>query len=258
MTTKPETTSSANGAKLVNLKLNDLDTIIYRTFDKKWFERLLVASTNGLVRPSKWDDPFENFLLARSVVTTNTGTIGSLDSLARDWYGQCWTVTEESDAIWRIYSPRKNGIRVAVRLGDLLDQLVSVATHPSLQAFAGRVLYWTETEIKTYVQNLTFTDLALGGTNDRFAELLCIKREAFEHENEVRILFNDLTPPVASNEVLSHPFCCKTLLRGVVLDPRLSDLSVKRRSNQLKKLGLALAPAASSLYRVPNFTIPLE
>lgn len=254
---KPFITELNCGAKLVNLTQDDLNLTIYRTYNRARFETLLATNTDSLIRPSKWDDPFENFLLARSIVTAANGIPVSLESLANDWYGQCWTITEESDAIWRIYSPKKNAIRVAARLGDLLDGLASVAVHPSLQAFVGRVLYWTEADIQNHVSNLTFTKLALGGTNDGFAELLCIKREAFEHEREVRLLFNDNHPSLANNGVLPYHFDCKTLLRGVTLDPRLSKLSVTRRCNKLKRQGLITKSVQSQLYRVPNFTIPL-
>jgi hypothetical protein len=252
----PTTVAAKNGAKLFNLTEAELKMTVYRTFSRARFETLLKTAKNGLVRPSIWDDPFENFLLARSVVTEANGTLVGLESLAKAWYGQCWTLVAESDAMWRIYSPTKGGIRVAVKLQDLLDGLVTAVNTPSLQAFAGRVLYCTEAEIRAYVKNLSFTKLMWGSTNDRFAELLCVKREAFKHEEEVRLLFNYIDPPQLNNAVFEYPFNCSAV-KDVMLDPRLTELDFNRSKSELNNIGLAVTPTQSTLYRVPNFTIPL-
>jgi hypothetical protein len=41
---------------------------------------------------------------------------------------------------------------------------------------------------------LAFDDLVIGGDGYRFADLLCVKRTAFSHEAEVRLLFQDVSP----------------------------------------------------------------
>lgn len=169
--------TAPNGAKLVNLDAAGLDLMVHRTFSLGRFIDLVRSGENGLVRPTMWDDPFENFLLARTLVRTPDGELGTLEPLAADWYGQCWTATADSDAMWRIYSATHTGIKATARLGDLLDGLAaSVRLSPSLQAFAGRVEYHDQSAIAAHMASLTFTDLVLGGTNDRFAELLCVAR----------------------------------------------------------------------------------
>ena len=45
------------------IDISDLDKPIYRIFSKSRFIDLLKTKKNGLVRPNKWDDPFENFFL---------------------------------------------------------------------------------------------------------------------------------------------------------------------------------------------------
>ncbi len=257
MTKTITTVGTPSGAKLINLETRDLERIVYRTFSRSRFEDLLASNNNGLVHPTKWEDPFENFLLTRTIVREANGSAISLQNLAEDWYGQCWTFNEESDALWRIYSAQNDGIKVAVRLGDLLDDLAQSVTHPSLQAFAGRVLYWTENEIRNHMATLDFGNLAIGGQNDRFAELMCIKREAFAHEAEVRLLFCDLETKTGLNGVRPFPFHPNTRLRGVVVDPRLSQQDAETMMKDLTKGGLTVKIERSTLYDAPSFTIPL-
>jgi hypothetical protein len=258
MTEKMMTISAPNGGKLINIGNSDLSRTVYRTFSLARFEALLAAKSNGLASPAKWDDPFENFFLANTLLKGNGGELGDMQSLAKDWYGQCWTFNDESDAIWRIYSPNKDGIKVAVRLGDLLDDLAKSVVQPSLQAFAGRVLYWTENEISSHMSNQNFTTLTMGGQNDCFAELLCIKREAFKHEEELRLLFCDIKSNIGQNGVYSYPFNVNTRLSEAVIDPRLSQQEADTLVNALNNKGLTVPTQRSTLYDAPRFTIPLQ
>src|SRR5438067_994323 len=106
----------------LNVAADDWDTPIYRVFSLNRFKEMISTSTLGLVRPSKWEDPFENFVL-KSRVRLKTGEIGSLREIRDRWYGQCWTLNRDSDAMWRIYSPDKTGVRVSSTLRKLLSAL---------------------------------------------------------------------------------------------------------------------------------------
>jgi len=252
-------TTAPSGATLVNLETKDLDLLVHRTFSFDRFVNLLRSRENGLVSPGLWDDPFENFLLAHTLVRTPDGELGTLEPLAADWYGQCWTATADSDAMWRIYSATQTGIKATARLGDLLDGLaVSARLAPSLQAFAGRVEYHDQQAIAAHMSSLTFTDLALGGTNDRFAELLCVKREAFAHEDEIRLLYCDVEPKQADGTVFRYGFDPNSVLKSIEVDPRMSHLEAATVIGKLRVEGLTVPAARSTLYDAPSFTIPLE
>jgi len=251
--------TAPSGATLVNLAVGDLDTLVHRTFSFDRFVNLLRSRENGLVSPGLWDDPFENFLLAHTLVRTPDGELGTLEPLAADWYGQCWTATADSDAMWRIYSATHTGIKATARLGDLLDGLaVSARLAPSLQAFAGRVEYHDQQAIAAHMSSLTFTDLALGGTNDRFAELLCVKREAFAHEDEIRLLYCDVEPKQADGTVFRYGFDPNSVLKSIEVDPRMSHQEAATVIGKLRLEGLTEPAARSTLYDAPSFTIPLE
>ena len=53
-----------------------------------------------------------------------SGGIGLGIGFKENLYGQCWTKTRESDAMWRIYSPNKNGVRIMTTPRKLLTALL--------------------------------------------------------------------------------------------------------------------------------------
>ena len=46
-----------------NCLVEDPDAPIYRVFPLRWFKDIVLNKRIGLVRPSSWGDPFENFVL---------------------------------------------------------------------------------------------------------------------------------------------------------------------------------------------------
>ena len=108
--------------KLSNyLEIANLDKPIYRIFPVNRFFEMIKEKKMAMVKPKLWDDPFENLLLS-SRFQLDDGEIVNFES-ANSVYGQCWTEHRESDAMWRIYSPQKNGIRVSTTPRKLLSSL---------------------------------------------------------------------------------------------------------------------------------------
>jgi hypothetical protein len=242
-----------------------LDRPIYRIYPLDRFKTLLTAKQDAVVNPTKWQDPFEDFFLERTEVMDDvTGTTIPLRNLAGDWYGQCWSFNSDTDAMWRIYSPdpiKAVGVKVRTTIRKLFDNLRRVGSPaPYLQFFVGKVEYLTEDQIKSMMSKLTFTDVAIGGQGDRFAALLCMKRTAFQHEAEVRLMFQDLDFPGQGKRgvggVFSYPLDPAAVFGEVVLDPRLKDRDVTRISGELLTAGCALPITRSPLYLAPRFVIP--
>jgi len=136
-------------------------------YSRKWFEDLL-NEKNGLVHPSLWDDPFENFFLQCEVRDDSDNSIGSLHEISKNWYGQCWTKNRDSDAIWRIYNEQKNGVLVVTTIKKLFENFYDRSVPSAyLKYFIGEVQYQERIEIETFLAKTTFTDLALGGNRNR-------------------------------------------------------------------------------------------
>src|SRR5947208_1397070 len=96
-----------NASITVNcLNIADPDSPVYRVFPPLGFLDVIVKKKLTLVRPYSWDDPYENILFKRTFQLPD-GTPVSAEKLRDALWGQCWSLTEENDAMWRIYSPQK-------------------------------------------------------------------------------------------------------------------------------------------------------
>jgi hypothetical protein len=105
----------------LNLSPKDLDVNVYRVIPLTRLYELFETRTNVLVSPKKWEDPFEKIVL-------------------RGLFGQCWTRHKASDAMWRIYSPQSEGVRLRTTVRALLSGLSKSLPHPA-RAFIGGVGY---------------------------------------------------------------------------------------------------------------------
>jgi hypothetical protein len=229
--------------------LEDLETKIYRIFSLDRFSKMIVSRQNGLVHPSKWDDPFENFFLKGEAVMPD-GTPVSLSHLSESWYGQCWTRNRDSDAMWRIYSADKTGVRVETTVRALFSDFYAPGDKfASLKYLIGSVEYKQREEIERFLADTTFTDLALGGQPHRFAKTLLIKRPEFSHENEVRLLFHDAESGYGHNGVAIFPFNWDAILTEVALDPRLLESDFEVEKQKLASLGCTVPITQSELYK---------
>ncbi len=148
------------------------------------FFELFDEKKNALVGPTIWEDPFENFIL-RSPVRTAAGKTGEF-AFHEDVYGQCWMLKKRSDAMWRIYSPKTDAVRVRTTVGRLIDSLCAAnkgATNDS--GVIGKVDYPSDFKLKKFARTV-FKD---GLTAEAVARSLLRQRDAFEHEAEVRLTY---------------------------------------------------------------------
>jgi hypothetical protein len=244
---------------LINIAKSELDTPIYRIFS---FKRLLEMYSTGkltLVHCSKWDDPFENFLL-KCTVRHEDGTLAGLRPLFDRWHGQCWTTNPESDAMWRIYSTSEDGVRVSTTIGKLFSVIYQESNDLAhLQSFLGRVEYRERAEIEQWLQDVKFGELLMsaGGRANIFAELLCVKRTAFSHEEEIRILGcksdNDANP----HGLMEFNINPNDTFTDVLFDPRLTKEKFEILREQTRANGCDLPISLSDLYTLSPIVISM-
>lgn len=195
----------------------DRKTRIYRIFRKEYFFNLFSERENVLVRPKTWEDPFENVILNAEVRTANgeKGRFGFHDEV----YGQCWTLHTASDAMWRIYSEGKDAIRVRTTVGHLLDSLGAANSDwAHTTCFIGKVDYMSETKLRAFAGTI-FRDRI---TPDAIARSLLIKRHAYKHENEVRLIFIEPRKKKHPNGLYRHGIDPGAMFDQAMADPRLS------------------------------------
>jgi len=121
-----------------------------------------------------WDDPYEfvpfDYYFRNQIEKDSSPALAAvLYTVKVKTYAQSWTALPESDALWRIYDKRKTGIRISVKTSNL-----SLLNDISMS----KVKYIDKLEKVDYQQF----------DNGNFEQLFAIKRKAFSHEKEVRLL----------------------------------------------------------------------
>jgi hypothetical protein len=182
------------------------DTPLWRVTKFDYVLDMLNTRTNVLVKPFLWEDPFENFL-GNSVGRLPDGTLLALRGIYGAFYGQCWTsASSETDATSRIYAPDKNrGVRIRVSAGKLFDTIFDKSDRTAgVRAFLAPVRYLTEANlVKEFTANGTSLTLDPSGLGQ--ARALSLKREAFTHEHEVRLLYSLIDVNAAVSDTRAFP-----------------------------------------------------
>lgn len=126
------------GQNYINISACERDSFIYRIVSLRRLFDLFAGEANVLVKPSKWQDPFENFILRADRI-----------------YAQCWTLQKASDAMWRIYSPNAKAVRIRSTVRRLLESLnADRASTAYTEAFIGRVRYLNNQKLMSYAETI--------------------------------------------------------------------------------------------------------
>ena len=248
---------------LIFLTDEELDKNIYRVFS---FDRLKEIFDTGkvtLVKPKLWDDPFENFILNSTGILPDGRAfqIGFRDS----FYGQCWSLTKESDAMWRIYSLDKNGVKVKTTIRKLFTPLFQAGGEHrkmngnvyNLSSFVGKVKYQGTKKLiemlndKERMSNKIFDQSGWGQASSFY-----FKRWAFRHENEVRIMFNKHDGHNA--DLFKFEVNPSDLIDEIVFDPRMNVDDYEQKNSEIRSWGYQKNVIQSGLYKIREFRIQLR
>jgi hypothetical protein len=221
------------------------NTKLYRFISFRQFMSFVELKQASLSRIKDWPDTWE-VPPARLPMQTDDGPIKfSLWNMHESMFGQCWSLHCESDAMWRIYSPLNEGvvIQTSVKKFYLLRNVKYAALGP--------VIYYDDLkaaldEINVHPQR---------GRYERFTGAF-LKRRAFEHEKEVRLVTMDdpqclaKTPPdgVSRFNVDLDPL---EFIEGITIDPRADDQYVTVLQKYCERAGFLIKPIKSKLYGDP-------
>jgi hypothetical protein len=235
--------------KYIQLEESDLDRPIYRFTT---FARLIEFFRTGefaLAQTSKWDDPFENFIVGMRF-KNNKGTLDL--ALRNAVHGSCWTRKSVSDALWRIYSPDKLSVRIGSTprlLGTSLD--CALAKYPRTKWFIGKVDYLPQKSIVNLASALARLILQ-DESGTAAARSVLLKRRSFAHEDEVRILVIDRHRR-SKGGVLKVKIDPHRVLRSVMIDSRAPREILEMYRTHLKgQLGFRGRISKSTLYDLPD------
>ena len=208
---------------------------LYRIVRYDRLVQMLSTDEWHFAHPSTWEDPYE-------MLIQNT--------LSPLLYAQCWFCKGSSDAMWRIYSPDKLGVQIRIRVDSLKSALHASMQQGNFGFRVSKVRYLNELEYVVHSSKIAL-DLSTRVTFTRASAHLMLKRIAFEHEAETRVVAIDLSAQTPNGaKGLKVKLDSKSLIESVVVDPRAPDAFVDSYRHYLKEfLGYKGTVKKSQLYR---------
>ena len=239
-------------SQFIHLTLKEQNASIYRVFSIHRLLEIFSSNKNTLVRPGLWDDPFENFILTLAIQASPDPN--AYMAVKDGFYGQCWSLLRESDAMWRIYSPDKNGVKVKTTVKKLFDSL-GESEETDGECFIGKVSYKKDAGLRRRLQNRDWLNQEIASSTSQATSLL-FKRVEFEHEAEIRLLYLSTNQQPTSNNLFSYTIEPKELFDEIEFDPRLSEEVYNAYKYYLaNKIGFENPINQSKLYKVPNIKL---
>lgn len=242
----------------------DLDTPIYKYIPFKYLKLMIQNSNLYFGKVSSWEDVYENWFLKEQMVLPS-GEKGSATDLIQGVFGQSWTLQEESDAMWRIYSKLDRTLHdylddTAVRIKTTARKLYNViyANDEDFNtSYIGAVKYLSQNDFLKMQDSLSpLNPLDL---SEVFVRSYFFKRAPFEHEKEVRpILIYSPKHENFGKDGVSFDIDFDNLIDEMVTDPRLTPDEYRTIRGQLIGLGAKNNKVRNSeLYNIPPHTIHL-
>ena len=231
----------------IELTEKQKNSYIYRTITFSRLVEMFETKQNTLLSPSLWDDPFENFIL-KAFFDWNGEKVKF--SIHDKCFGQSWSFKHESDAMWRIYSPDKSCVRIRTTVNKLAESLSAKCKSHQISAFIGEVQYYPEKRLQIQAKKLA-SDI-MNSTGINFAMTLLFKRNSFDHEKEVRLIYlGDQTDKF--NRIYKYEVDPHQLITSIAIDPRATDQLVDVYKHYLRnKIGFKGSVIKSTLYEPPK------
>ena len=238
-----------NKSNYIDLDLEVKDQYIYRIISLDRLYELFSTKQNVLVSPKKWEDPFENFIMNLKARLPDGEVVGL--GFRNDFCGQCWTRHKASDAMWRIYSPESNGVRIRTTVPKLAASLAStLGEWKNVQCFIGKVKYLNNSKLMAFA-NTVFKG-HINPPAHILAKTLLVKRPAFRHENEVRLLYFEKKNG-KTNNIYKYHVDPHSLIDQIMIDPRVEYTEFKKIKNDIKNIiGFKARILRSMLYTPPK------
>lgn len=237
-----------SGILKIGEELN-LDDNIYRYMSLSQFMNLVEKSKTYLTRISYWEDSWEAPSRNLGLLNEKSGEIHfEKDSICEDLFGQCWTTKKESDAMWRIYSPNKEGIKIKTSIKKLKEiQGVKFSLISKVHYYENLIDGLNYIEEKKQIFKSQHRVLLEG----------LIKRDAFKHEEEVRLLIlNDrkyIDKTIEKGNYIDFKVNIFDFIEEISIDPRAKEYYVETIVEYCKRADFKIVPKKSDLYGViPN------
>lgn len=242
---------------------------IYQILPVKYLVKILMKGMIRFMNVAKyWQDPYELFMLKCDISVEGHSYKERMSQMSTKYYGQCWSITRDSDAMWRIYSYNRDSVRIKTTVDKMLDTLHQTGGMIAVVPYSGKVQYLTKEEIAKWLK----TNLNEGSGQLYFAfdNSLFIKRKEFAHENEMRFVlyFDELT----ASEFNSEEYKCNNVhddfidlevdpykfIDEIAFDPRLNAEDFLDWKNMLSTISGNIPIVQSDLYEFQPISIALN
>jgi len=190
--------------------------------------------------------------------------------LGKSSFGQCWSVKEDTDAMWRIYSPDKKSVQIKttfekiMKVMDKTRGMTIIKNNKILYTFVpyfGRVIYKPQVEIEKLIKDAS-------GLNPfeyykQCGDSLFVKRQEFEHENEIRFViiksnFNAAIDDIGKLEdAIFMDVEPMDFIDEIKIDPRADDDLYIEIKQSIDSVFPGLSIIKSHLYAFNSNTIEL-
>lgn len=196
---------------------------IYRYTNLERFIESLNSNSFAFINPTKWADPFEKFYLDRDFkIKDNIFKLPAKDRL----FSVCISGTLSSEAFWKVYAPKEDGIRLSIDtekfLTLFLDQI------KDCDVYVGKVQYQTTKEFFkiAFDKKKLIKEIQENKIGDQQIRLLLKKRNSFLYENEYRII---VVPHKKQKETTVYKVetLISQFITSYTIDPRMGKNQVK-------------------------------
>lgn len=243
----------------------NLEAPIYKFFPLKYISTLLQGNLY-VGKVAAWEDVYENFLFKQNFSLVD-GTPVKADNLIKCNFGQSWTLSDETDAMWRIYSDIHHGSEsdplgnIAIRIKTTARKLfnaVYIDDKCMASTYIGAVTYLSQIELNDWLSKLYLeTSSNLART---MAKSLFMKRIEFLHEHEVRIIISYAQDDSRVKEKgITFAINPANFIDEYLIDPRLVN-TVREKEVQKRLIGLGSDETkiqTSQLYHFNPYHKPL-
>lgn len=227
---------SYNKLYLFNPCFEELDNFkLYKYFSIENLGYLLKNRKLFMDRIQSWEDSFENFFLKCNI--EDNGKIFNAESQTQCLFGQSWTLKEETDALWRIYSPDKFGIRIKSNFNNL-HKAIFVDDECIANVWMGKVVYYPMQKISSIIEGRIKGVPLFDVYQKIFPSTIFMKRIEFSHEEEFRVSFMvDSRFSITQCKRLAFNIDPDTFIEEYCLDPRLNESEFDTQKKRLLQMG---------------------
>ena len=212
------------------------DDTIYRFVTVDRFFEMIHSKKIVLVRPIKWEDPFEDFLSRTEFINKKGERTGF--ALTRNFFSNCWTLRAECDGIWKNYASLTDGVRIQTTVRNLLEVIYDKNDGFSkISSFIGKVKYQEDGDIKQFLEDDNFINWLTDTTGKNVAKTLLFKRDEFTYEQEVRLLFSDEHNKFENQDIIKFAIEPLSLIDSVLFAPKMSGHLYELYKEKLIKEG---------------------